>query len=155
MTSRSVTHAMFTLERTYPHPPAKVFHAFADEKAKAMWFKGPPDWIQGERSFDFRVGGKEVDVGGPPDGGPMHRCDIVYQDIVPNERIIYTYGMELGDVRISVSLTTVEITQTAGGARLRLTEHGAYLDGYDDSGAREEGTGELLDALGRALDELA
>jgi hypothetical protein len=28
-----------------------------------------------------------------------------------------------------------------------VTEQSAFLDGYDDAGARERGTGELLDAL--------
>jgi len=32
-----------------------------------------------------------------------------------------------------------------------LTEQGAFLDGYDDAGSREEGTGHLLDALGASL----
>ena len=35
--------------------------------------------------------------------------DARYQDIVPNERIIYSYDMHLDDKRISVSLATVEL----------------------------------------------
>jgi len=31
-------------------------------------------------------------------------------------------------------------------------EQGAFLDGYDDAGAREHGTGALLDALGASLE---
>jgi hypothetical protein len=34
------------------------------------------------------------------------------------------------------------------GTRLRVTEQGAFLDGYDDAGSREHGTGLLLDRLG-------
>jgi uncharacterized protein YndB with AHSA1/START domain len=37
------------------------------------------------------------------------------------------------------------------GIRLVLTEQGAYLDGFDDTGERERGTAELLDALGAEL----
>jgi hypothetical protein len=33
-----------------------------------------------------------------------------------------------------------------------LTEQGAFLDGYDDAGSREHGSGFLLDALGAALE---
>ena len=29
MTKRTATHATFVIERDYPHPPAKVFAAFA------------------------------------------------------------------------------------------------------------------------------
>ncbi len=35
-----------------------------------------------------------------------HRC---CQDIVPDERIIFTYDMRLDETRISVSLATVEL----------------------------------------------
>jgi hypothetical protein len=59
--------------------------------------------------------------------------------------------MLLDDVRISVSLTTVELEATGSGTRLTFTEQGVYLDGYDDAGEREHGPGELLDQLGAEL----
>jgi hypothetical protein len=36
---------------------------------------------------------------------------------------------------------------------LTVTEQGAFLDGYDDAGSREQGTAHLLDALGGSLRE--
>jgi hypothetical protein len=41
----------------------------------------------------------------------------------------------------------------AGPARttLKVTEQGAFLDGYDDDGSRERGTGFLLDEIGASL----
>ena len=53
--------------------------------------------------------------------------------------------------RISVSLATVELKREGKGTRLVFTEQGAFLDGFDDSGGRERGTADLLDALGREL----
>ena len=38
-----------------------------------------------------------------------------------------------------------------GRATLKVTEEGAFLDGYDDAGSRERGTGFLLDKLGASL----
>jgi hypothetical protein len=32
-----------------------------------------------------------------------------------------------------------------------VSEQGAFLDGYDDAGSRERGTGFLLDRLGASL----
>ena len=32
-----------------------------------------------------------------------------------------------------------------------VTEQCAFLDGYDDSGSREHGTGHILEALGASL----
>ena len=37
------------------------------------------------------------------------------------------------------------------GTWLTVAEQGACLDGYDDAGNREQGTGLLLDALGASL----
>lgn len=73
---RSAQHATFVIERTYDAPPARVFAAWAEPKAKAQWFAG---------------------------------------------------------------------------TRLVVTEQGAFLDGYDDSGKREQGTGGLLDGLAKFL----
>jgi len=147
---RSATHATFSIDRDYPVSPARVFRAFADPKAKAQWFGGPPEWDQGERSMDFRIGGREVNAGGPP-GGQTHRFEAIYWDIVPNERIIYSYDLCLDDRRISVSVTTIELKPTATGTHLTFTEQGAYLDGWDHPEMRETGTRDLLDKLGAAL----
>jgi len=147
---RSAVHATFAIDRDYPASPARVFKAFADPKAKAQWFGGPEGWDQGERSMDFRVGGREVNAGGPP-GGTVHRFEAVYWDIVPNERIIYAYDMHLDGRRISVSVTTIEIKPTATGTHLTFTEQGAFLDGWDHPEMRETGTRDLLEKLGVAL----
>ncbi len=147
---RSVTHATFVIDRDYDASPARVFAAFADPKLKAMWFSGPPEWGMERAVMDFRVGGFETSEGGPQ-GGPKHRFVALYQDIVPNERIVYSYDMHLDAVRISVSLATIEIRPEGGGTRLRFTEQGAFLDGFDDAGGREHGTRELLNQLGASL----
>lgn len=150
MTERSVTHAAFTIERTYDAPPQRVFAAMADSKIKERWFNGPEEWGPDEHEMDFRVGGRETSRGGPP-GGPVHTFNAIYYDIIPNERIIFAYDMHLDDIRISVSLTTIQLEPAGTGTRLTFTEQGAFLDGYDDAGAREHGTGDLLDALGKEL----
>ncbi len=145
MSQRNTTHATFVIERDLPHPPAKVFAAYADPKKKAKWFGGPPEW-NSEHRMDFRVGGKETSTGGPP-GGVVHKMSGEYWDIVENERIVMSYEMHLGATRISVSLGTTEIKPNGVGSKLTYTEQGAYLDGYDDAGQREEGTRELLGQL--------
>jgi len=145
MTERNTTHATFVIERDLPHPPAKVFAAYADVEKKKKWFGGPPEW-NGKHTMDFRVGGKETSTGGPP-GGTVHKMSGEYWDIVENERIVMSYEMHLDAQRISVSLGTTEIKPNGAGSKLIYTEQGAYLDGYDDAGSREHGTGELLNQL--------
>jgi uncharacterized protein YndB with AHSA1/START domain len=146
----SVTHSTFSLERTYDASPARVFAAFADGEQKSRWFGGPDDWSEPVFEFDFRVGGRETNRGGPKDG-PIHSFEALYYDIVPDERIVYSYEMHLDDKRISVSLATIELAPLADGTRLTLTEQGAYLDDFDDPKLRETGTWDLLEALGAYL----
>jgi uncharacterized protein YndB with AHSA1/START domain len=141
---RSTTHSTFVIERTYNASPQRVFDAWSDPVAKAQWF-GPPE--KREYSLDFRVGGREHLTVQVPDG-PTFTMDAVYQDIVPGRRIIHAYDMHMDGVRISVSLATIEVEPHGDGARLTLTEYGVYLDGHDTPQRREEGTLELMDALG-------
>ncbi|TGR25115.1 MULTISPECIES: SRPBCC family protein [unclassified Mesorhizobium] len=147
MTERSVVHSTFVVERSYPVAPAKVFSAFSSPDAKRRWFVDPHDPVPTRHEMVFRVGGKEVNAGCPNDG-QMHFFNAVYQDIVPDERIVYSYELLFGETRVSVSLATIEFVAESGGTRLVMTEQGAFFDGHDTSATREHGTGELLDALG-------
>ena len=149
MTARSTKHATFTIERVYDATPERVFNAWADPAAKTRWFGGP-DEGGSEYELDFRVGGHELNRGGTPDG-VVYTYEAVYRDIAPNERIVYTYEMYMGDARISVSVTAVELAPEGAGTRLTFTEHGVFLDDLDSPALREEGTGHLLDALGADL----
>ena len=92
--------------------------------------------------------------GGPP-GGPVHFYNALYQDIVPDERIVLTYEMHLDKTRISVSLGTTEFKPDGKGTRLVYTEQAVFLDGHDDAGAREHGTRALFDNLEAALEREA
>ena len=150
MSRRSVSHGTFVIERTYAASPARVFAAWADPAAKAVWFVGPDGWKELRREIDFRIGGRERLTGAHPDGR-VSDFDAVYHDIVPDRRIVYSYGMQVDDKRISVSLATVELAPAGRGARLTFTEQAAFLDGFDGAAGREQGTGLLLDQLGRML----
>jgi uncharacterized protein YndB with AHSA1/START domain len=150
MTERSIEHASFTIERVFEASPDRVFAAWAEPAAKARWFAAPEEWESAPHELDFRVGGREVNRGGPS-GGPVHTYRALYWDIVPDQRIVYTYDMHRDETRISVSLATVEFKPAGAGTRLIFTEQGAFLDGHDTPDQREEGTGGLLDALGAEL----
>lgn len=144
MSNRSATHSTFVIERNYPASPARVFAAWADLNAKSQWF-GPG----GEHEFDFREGGREHFEATVE--SVVYSYDALYEDIVQDERIVYTYNMHRDGVRMSVSVTTVELVADSDGTHLRYTEQGVFLDGQDTSELREHGTTELLDKLGKAL----
>ena len=78
-----------------------------------------------------------------------------YHDIVPNQRIVYSYGMHIDDARISVSLSTVEFKTADAGTRMLYTEQAVFLDGYDDAGSRERGARALFDKLDEPLPQPA
>jgi uncharacterized protein YndB with AHSA1/START domain len=150
---RSVVHATFELQRTYDVPVFQVWRALTDEAAKQKWLGGPPGrWELLERRMDVRAGGSER-LKGRWEGGVVSTFDATYHDVIPNERLVYSYEMHLNEKKISVSLATMQLKAGAGKTTLIVTEQGAFLDGYDDAGSREQGTGHLLDALGRSLME--
>lgn len=143
MNERSVKYATFVIERNYSASPERVFAAWADPSAKARWYPKADE-------FDFRVGGREINRGGPS-GGPIFTFDACYQEIVQDSRIVYTYTLDQGETRISVSVTTVEIKPASNGTQLIYTEQGAFLDGHDTPEQREHGTKFMLDKLGEGL----
>ncbi len=104
MSDRSATHATFVIDRNYDAAPARVFAAWADPKAKGRWF-GPPGG-QEPSSTSARAAASTSAAAG---GGAVYSYDALYEDIVEDERIVYTYKMHRDDVRISVSVSTVEL----------------------------------------------
>ncbi len=150
---RSAAHATFHLTRTYPVPVERVWRALTVPEAKYKWFGGESQgWEPLERHMDVRVGGTERDKGRWK-GGVVSTFDATFLDIIPNERLVYSYVMHLDDRKISVSLATMELRAEGGKTTLAVTEQGVFPDGYDDAGSREHGTGFLLDALGASLVE--
>ena len=147
MSGRSVEHATFVVERKYEASPERAFAAWADPEAKARWYVDGDAHLE----LDFRIGGRELSQGTAPDAR-AYSYEALYHDIVPAERIVYTYEMLLEKTRISVSLATVEFTPLRDNrTHLVFTEQGAFLDGHETPARRSEGMGSLLDALGKEV----
>jgi len=151
MTPSTVAHDTFVVERTYDAPITQVYRAWADPTLKARWFAGSGEALGAGYELDFRVGGHEVNRGGPP-GGPVYTYESQFRDIVPEQRIVYTYEMSADEDRISVSVATVEFRPLDATTQLVITEQGVFLDGHDTAAQREEGTRGLLESLARLLD---
>lgn len=154
MRSTAVTHASFTIERSYTASPTRVFAAFADPAQKRRWLAEGEGWEVEEFDVDFRVGGHERGRF-RYQGGPPITNDTVYQIIQPDERIILAYAMTIDGAPLSGSLLTIEFVPEGSGTRLVFTEQGAYLDGKDGPVHREEGSRELLEKLAAELGEPA
>jgi len=150
VTLSTVAHDTFVIERIYDIPIAQVFEAWADPMLKARWFAGSAEALGAGYELDFRVGGREVNRGGPP-GGPVYTYEARFHDIVPEQRIVSTYEMYVDETRISVSVATVQFRSQEATTQLVLTEQGVFLDGQDTVARREEGTRSLLDSLAAIL----
>ncbi|MFZ1136282.1 MAG: SRPBCC family protein [Candidatus Korobacteraceae bacterium] len=151
MSEPSVIHATFVIERSYPHPPQRVFAAFADPKQKRRWFGEGEHHEVEQFDLDFRVSGKEHSQyrfkEGTPFPGVALINDFNYQDIVPDRRIVTGSTMTLGDKRISCSLVTVELLPTDAGTDLICTHQGAFFEGSGGPQMREGGWRKLFDNL--------
>jgi uncharacterized protein YndB with AHSA1/START domain len=99
---------------------------------------------------DFRVGGHERSRFGPK-GAPHLREEGRFLDIVPNERIVSAATMHEDDLRISITLCTVEIAPDGGGTLLKLTDQSAFLDGRERPDERRSGWGGVLERLADLL----
>jgi uncharacterized protein YndB with AHSA1/START domain len=155
MTKRTVTCSTFTIERTLAAHPNEVFAAFADVNLKTRMLASADDEQVGEAfahaEFDFRIGGRERFEFVEEDGRKM-TYDALYYDIVPNERIVYSYEMYSDGSRISVSVASIELLEVATSTTLIWTEQGAFLDGLDTSDLREGGTSWMIDNMAEYFD---
>lgn len=149
--TKPAVHSTFRIERYYEAPPSRLFFAFADTASKRRWLVEGDGFTVYEHEADFRVGGREFSRFRYGDG-PDITNEAVYQDIVPDERIVFCYRMALAGAPMSASLTTIELTPNGTGTLLVQTEQGTYLDGSDDGTGREEGTRGLLEILAREVE---
>jgi uncharacterized protein YndB with AHSA1/START domain len=84
--SPPVIHKSFTIERSYPAAPARVFRAHSDPASKRRWFAEGKGFIIDSYTLDFQVGGFERSRFRFGADGPPMTYDGVYLDIVANER---------------------------------------------------------------------
>ena len=133
----TTTHASFVIERRYDAAPSRVFAAWADPVAKRQWFVEGEGWDIQSYELHFREGGTEKSrfrfARGQELFGEetMMGNETVFNEIVPNERIIFTYSMDRNGRRFSVSLasnTTAAFFIAAGTAGLIA---GQLVDRFD------------------------
>ena len=122
MSTATATKPSLTLRRRINAPPAKVYAAFTEPQTIARWF-GPQGVTSVSAETDLRVGGRyrivaqmaadQLEVGG------------VYREIVPNEKLVYTWAWKSMPER--ESLVTITFKPEGAGTLLTLT-HEQFVD---------------------------
>jgi uncharacterized protein YndB with AHSA1/START domain len=149
MTQRTCQHSTVVLERSFKASPERVFAAWSDPRQRAQWEIPSADWVAGEFSLDFRVGGQEIQSFGPK-GDPHIRGEGRILNIVPNARIISAGTMHDRGKPLSCTLATVEIYPEGTGSKLILTDQTAFFS-WETPKDRESGCHEILNQLEKFL----
>ena len=133
-----------TLKRHYPAPVEKVFRAWIDPEALKQWF-GPSD--EGKilvSETNPTVGGRYRIVMQMP-SGEQHRVGGVYREIVPNEKLVFTWAWESTPER--ESLVTVQLKRADGGTDMTLTHEQFFDEAARDR--HQHGWDGTMERLGR------
>jgi uncharacterized protein YndB with AHSA1/START domain len=84
------TKPSLTLKRRLNAPPAKVYAAWTEPTKIARWF-GPQGAETLRAETDVRVGGRFRVIFRGPDG-EQHDVSGVYREVVPNEKLVFTWA---------------------------------------------------------------
>jgi uncharacterized protein YndB with AHSA1/START domain len=161
MQQPTVNHSTFTLERSFPATPERVFSAFSDPAKKIRWYADGRNMEVLEFTMDFRVGGHDCTryqtAKESPLQGVVLRYDTHYLEIQPGRRIVigYTAGRETAGVNVpfSASLATFELMPTDTGTDLLFTEQSAFFENADGPEWRKQGWTSLLNKVADFLSE--
>jgi uncharacterized protein YndB with AHSA1/START domain len=107
--------------RVFDAPRELVFSAFTDPKHLAQWW-GPDGFTLTTHSHDFRPGGVWRFVMHGPDGRD-YQNRVIYDEIVPPERIVYRHG---GGDDVEPAQFNTTITFEKLGTKTRIIWHGRF-----------------------------
>ena len=137
------------LSRSFAAPRGRVFRAFTAPAQMAKWW-GPKGWTVPACTLDARPGGAWHTVMRSPDGKD-HLVSGVYREIVPSERLVFTWAWEENGARGPETVVTIELLETPGDTRLQLTQE--LFESESARDAHNQGWSSSLDCLQERLAE--
>jgi uncharacterized protein YndB with AHSA1/START domain len=135
------TKPSLTIKRRLKAPPAKVYAAWTDPE-KVMGWMGPGEIKAKHAECDVRVGGHYRWVMQSP-AGEEHDVGGVYREIVPNEKLVFTWAWKNAPERETI--VTVLLKPDGDGTLLTLT-HEQFFDD-DARNAHQGGWNGALDKM--------
>jgi uncharacterized protein YndB with AHSA1/START domain len=123
MSTTTTVKPSLTIKRRFNASPAKVFAAWIDPEKVKRWM-GPGEVKVLSTEGDARTGGRFRWVMQAPDG-ERHDVSGVYREVIPNERLVFTWAWKSTPER--ESLVTIALKSDGGGTLMTLT-HEQFFD---------------------------
>jgi len=137
-----------TLVRTFEATPEEIWQAWTDPDSLAEWFSRWTTTPRDTVAIDARVGGRYTYTMVNDDTGDKIVTGGVYREVVPFERLVFTWGKPDDDPD---ETPVVTITLEPVGDLTRMTFDLRGVDGTKGDGYFYDGWDEALDALGEHL----
>ena len=135
------------LTRVMRASPGAVFSAWTEPAQLERWWTGVGGWVEATADVDLRVGGR-YHFAMRDEGGALHGVLGVYTEVVPPERLGFTWTWENEPTVMRGSegtLVEVAIGEAPGGTQVTLTHSGLGNKLVRDM--HEEGWNALLTSL--------
>jgi uncharacterized protein YndB with AHSA1/START domain len=144
-----MTSATLSLERSFDAPREAVFAAWTDPEVLRRWWAAGPDWDTPEAEVDLRIGGGYRLAMRDPGSGDVHVVVGEYTEVVPPERLAYTWTWEHDSPGSAGSIVTVLFRDDGDRTTVLLTHTGFTEAAAVDR--HEHGWGAVLDSLERRV----
>jgi uncharacterized protein YndB with AHSA1/START domain len=138
--------AQVSINRSYRVAPEKVWRAWTDPQALSQWFGPGKTPSVAAAEIDLQIGGRYRIAFSTPDG-ESHEVSGVYQEVVLNRRLVFTWAWKSTPER--VSRVSIDLKPLADGTELSFVH-----DRFFDATARnnhERGWQPFFDSLGDYL----
>lgn len=127
-----------TLKRRLNAPAEKVYAAWTDPEKIVKWF-GPDSGPVTRAETDLRVGGRYT-IAFNTEDGQHHQVSGVYREVVPNEKLVFTWAWHTTQER--ESLVTITVKPDGAGSILTLL-HEKFFDEAARDGHKRGWSGSL------------
>ncbi len=105
--------------RTFDASPETVYRAWTDPDVVKRWFGPTPEFTTPIAEIDLRIGGA-YRIGMKSPEGELYVATGVYREIVPNEKLVFTWRWE-NDPSSPETVVTVEFKRSGQNTELLFT----------------------------------
>lgn len=150
MPAMQIFHETIIIERSFDAPLARVFAAFADPVARAIWGLPSDTAVLIYDESDFRVGGRDLFRCGAK-SDPKYHGEARYLHIEHERHIVYCETIDVDGSRLSASVNSVEFESDGQSTRVKTTVQLAAFRSRDMIEGIKFGQNAALDNLGKFL----